>query len=663
MTSKYRALTAKEIEQLIRQGCNCKDWSKLEVAEGFEAGRIKSTAFSGSIKLGAFDKEISLFGGISRPTGISNAVICNCVIGDNAYINNVGSYIANYVIEKEAVIENTDVIAVEGESSFGNGIDAAVINEAGGREVRIYDQLSAHIAYILSIYRHRPKLIANLQKIIDEYTTSVISSMGLIAQGARVVNCGEIKNVKIGPYCIIEGAKKLENGSINCSGEEPVYIGSNVIARNFILCSGARIDDAAMISDCFVGQGTILAKQFSADNSIFFSNCECLHGEACSIFAGPFTVTHHKATLLIAGLFSFFNAGSGANQSNHMYKLGPVHQGILERGCKTASSSHMYWPARVGAFTVVIGRHYTNPDISDLPFSYLIERDGEGVLIPGVNLCSTGTVRDANKWPERDKRRHAFAIDLINFNFLNPYIAQKMLNGCEILESLKATFGKQCEYCTYNGVKISRSSLEKGIDLYQLGINKFLGDCLIKRLGELQFKNEQQVYQRLLPETNIGQEKWVDLAGLIAPEQIIEELLGNIENGSVYTLDQLNQVLQLIHDNFNIYQWNWVVKVLEQRIGRKIENLKIKDILDFINEWKTSIQKYEEMFYADAQKEFSLTTQIGYGLDGDEVVKKSDFQAIRGSLEDNDFVCEIKRCIAGDIKNADSLISQMKKLQ
>ncbi len=88
-----------------------------------------------------------------------------------------------------------------------------------------------------------------------------------------------------------------------------------------------------------------------------------------------------------------------------MYKLGPVHQGVVERGSKTGSDSYMLWPAKVGAFTVVMGRHYRNSDTSDLPFSYLIEHEDESVLAPGVNLRSVGTVRDARKWPQRDRRK------------------------------------------------------------------------------------------------------------------------------------------------------------------------------------------------------------------------------------------------------------------
>ena len=104
-----------------------------------------------------------------------------------------------------------------------------------------------------------------------------------------------------------------------------------------------------------------------------------------------------------------------------MYKLGPVHQGVVERGSKTASDSYMLWPAKVGAFTVVMGRHYRNSDTSDLPFSYLIEHEDESILVPGVNLRSVGTVRDARKWPRRDRRKNPNKLDYLNFKLLSPY--------------------------------------------------------------------------------------------------------------------------------------------------------------------------------------------------------------------------------------------------
>jgi hypothetical protein len=248
----------------------------------------------------------------------------------------------------------------------------------------------------------------------------------------RIKNADVIKNVRIGDYCSINGASRLENGSINSNEAAPVLIGANVICEDFIISSGSSVTDGTTLSRCFVGQACLLGHNYSASDSLFFSNCQGENGEACAIFAGPFTVTHHKSTLLIAGMFSFMNAGSGSNQSNHMYKLGPIHQGTLERGAKTSSDSYILWPARVGAFSLVMGRHVNHADTSDLPFSYLIEQDNTTYLVPGVNLRSVGTIRDAQKWPKRDKRTDPNRLDFINYNLLSPYTIQKMMKGRQI---------------------------------------------------------------------------------------------------------------------------------------------------------------------------------------------------------------------------------------
>jgi len=663
MALEFRALSADEISQLTGQDCSCDDWSNVQVAEGFDAGKIKSAHFSGKIRLGVFEKQVSFNGGVTRPAGISNATIHNCTIGNDVYINHIRNYIANYIIEDNTIIENVDSLVVEGESSFGNGVEVAVVNEAGGREIPIYDNLSAHTAYIIAFYRHRPKVIENLQKMIADYARSVTSPMGLVAEGAKLFNCRIIKNVKIGPYSTIEGADKLENGSVNSCPEDPVYIGPRVIAEDFIACSGSKITDGTIICKCFVGQGTVSAKQYSAENSVFFANCGGFHGEACAIFAGPYTVTHHKSTLLIAGLFSFLNAGSGTNQSNHMYKLGPVHQGVIERGSKTASDSYILWPAKVGAFTVVMGRHYRNSDTSDLPFSYLIEHEDESILVPGVNLRSVGTVRDARKWPRRDKRKAPNKLDLINFKLLSPYTIQKMINGSQLLMNLKATSGETSDYFTYHSVKIKSISLDKGIKFYQTGIDKFLGNCLIHRLEGKRFKNVDELRAALSPQTDVGRGKWVDLAGLFAPEEAVKKMLDDIESGAISSLEQVDATFRSIHDNYPAYEWTWAVDVLQRRLNKMVDNITAQDIIELTTKWKTAVVELDHMLYADAKKEFAATAQTGFGIDGPEETKHSDFAQVRGTFEENSFVCEIEKHITTKTGLAEELIGRMEKLR
>lgn len=659
----FYSLSDEQINQLISQGCTCEDWSKVQVADGFKADTVKSTHFSGNVKLGVFGKQVSFFGGVSKSTGISDATIHNCTIGNNVYISRVRNYIANYVIEDDAVIDNVELLAAEGDSSFGNGVQVAVVNEAGGREIPIYDNLSAQTAYILAFYRHRPKVIEKLRKMISDYTASVTCSMGLVGKGARLINCRTIKNVKIGPASLIEGVNKLENGSINSCIEDMVHIGPGVFAEDFIACSGSEITDGVIIYKCFVGQGTVLSRQYSAENSVFFANCGGFHGEACAIFAGPYTVTHHKSTLLIAGLFSFLNAGSGTNQSNHMYKFGPVHQGVVERGSKTASDSYVLWPAKIGAFTVVMGRHYRNSDTSDLPFSYLIEHEDESILAPGVNLRSVGTVRDARKWPKRDRRKDPKKLDQINFKLLSPYTIQKMINGRDLLCKLKATSGETSEYFTYHSVKIKNSSLDRGVKLYQMGIDKFLGNCLIKRLEGKQFESPGDLMAVLKSQTSIGPGKWVDMAGMFAPEEAVEKMLSDIENGSISSLEQVADSFRSMHEYYPEYEWAWAASVLQANQGKTMEEMTADDIIELAEKWKKAVVELDNMLYADAKKEFTATAQTGYGLDGSLQEKQADFAQVRGTFEENSFVLEIEKHIARKAALGDELIGQMEQLR
>ena len=661
--SQWRDLSAEQIEQLTRQGCTCSDWSRVQAAEGFDAQRIRAVHFSGDVKLGTFRKDVSFFGGLTKPAGLYHATIHNCTIGNDVYISQVRNYIANYVIEDNVVIDNIDLLAVEGESAFGNGVEVDAVNEAGGREIPIYDELSAHTAYVIAFYRHRPQVVAKLKRMIGDYTASVTSATGRIGHGARILNARLLKNIKVGPAGVIEGVNRLENGSINSSDEDPVYIGPGVYAENFIVCSGSRITDGTIISDCFIGQGTVLAKEYSAENSVFFANCGGFHGEACAIFAGPYTVTHHKSTLLIAGLFSFLNAGSGTNQSNHMYKLGPVHQGVVERGSKTGSDSYMLWPAKVGAFTVVMGRHYRNADTSDLPFSYLIEHQDESVLAPAVNLRSVGTVRDARKWPQRDRRKDSKKLDMIHFKLLSPFTIQKMINGQNLLRQLKETSGPTSDYFAYHSVRIPKTSLERGIVLYQTGINKFLGNCLLKRLEGKEFSDVQTLRRVLKPETDIGPGKWIDLAGMFAPERLVNELLDDIESRAIGSLADLNARFRSIYEAYPAYEWAWAADVIEKQLSKSIDKITAEDVLVLTTRWKDAVLELDHTLYSDAEKEFAATAQIGFGLDGDSETKQRDFEAVRGSFQADDFAAEIEKHIAAKTELAKDLIRRTERLR
>ena len=207
----FRKLTAQEIAQLEAQGCTSHDWSLIEVAEGFDALYVRHTNFSGHNTLGVFGKEIDLPGGLKIHSGIYNATIHNCEIGNDAHLYNIHNYIANYHIGNNTCIENVNAILVDGKSTFGNGVRVPVMNEGGGREIPIFNELSASLAYILTLYRHRPKMIQELERQIDEYAEAQASDHGYIGDNVRILNCGSIKNVHIGDYAELMGVSRLKN--------------------------------------------------------------------------------------------------------------------------------------------------------------------------------------------------------------------------------------------------------------------------------------------------------------------------------------------------------------------------------------------------------------------------------------------------------------------
>ena len=635
-------LTAEQIAVLEAQSCRCENWSEVTVAEDFNPKYVRNVNFSGQVRLGSFNKIFTLAGGIRKHSGIYHATLHNVIVGDDCMVEHIRNYIANYIIGDGSYIENVTDLITYGETSFGNGTKVSVLNETGGREVAIHEHLSSHEAYITALYRHDQKLIDSINELVSKYVESSKSTFGVIGKNVEILDAMHIVNVKIGDSAKIKGASRLRNGSIVSCEEAPVNIGMNVIADDFIVESGSSITDGVTLTRCFVGQACVLGHGYSASDSLFFSNCQGENGEACALFAGPYTVTHHKSTLLIAGMFSFMNAGSGSNQSNHMYKLGPIHQGIFERGAKTTSDSYVLYPAKIGAFSLVMGRHVNNPDTSNLPFSYLIEQQGVTYIIPGVNLKSVGTVRDVRKWPSRERRKDPHRLDHINFNHLSPFTVQKMFEGIRILEMLKEASGNRADNYYYKKSIIRNASLHKGLKYYQTGIIKFLGNSFITRIQDADVSSDEGLRRALRRDNPVGAGHWLDISGLICPASEIEKLCDDLTEGKVRDLVELGSRFGQIASDYYSYEWTWAYDAIEKFWGYDLANITRSQAIDLISQWKNAVISLDKLIYDDAGKEFELTSMTGFGVDGDKVRRDADFTAVRGGgFNENPFVLEV----------------------
>ena len=654
----FRQLSTTEITALQNQGCFSSDWSKIEVCEPFSTDAVHQVRFVGTVKLGKMGGSLKTSAGESLTSGFYNCKIENCEIGNDVLVDNVQE-LKNYRVSDSVVIKNVQSIAVNETSSFGNGFEIEVLNEGGGRELKIFEKLSSQLAYMLVTYRHNTDLIKAINGMIDAYASEKSSGTGTIGSGASIINSGTISEVIIGEQAKIQGASLLKNGTIASTKEAPAYVGQDVIAKNFIILSGSKVDSGALVDSSFVGQGVAIGKQFSAEGSAFFANCEAFHGEAVCVFAGPYTVTHHKSSLLIAGMYSFYNAGSGTNQSNHMYKLGPVHQGILERGSKTGSFAYLLWPCRIGAFSVVMGKNLASFDTSDFPFSYINVDNEKSILTPGMNLFTVGTKRDAEKWPKRDKRKDPVKYDLINFDFLSPYIIQRVLTALDVLLGLYEKASKKQETVFHKGIRIKRLMLKSTRKYYDMALNIFLGEQLQKRLALIDgAPTLESVKKVLAPGAGSVPEKWLDLAGMIASEEAILKLQADIASGTINSLEKISAGLEEIHSSYDEETWSWTTRILAERLDMDVASITPDQLLELTDRWESETLKLDKMILGDAGKEFDNSSKIGFGADGDEEVRNSDFEAVRGTLDENKFIVGVR----DEMKEAEFKAAELRKL-
>lgn len=633
-------LSEQNIQQLERQGCRAVNWQLISMTPGTDLSRIRDIHFVGTVSFGDTSGTHTV-DGVELPCGLYQATIADCIIGDRVRIANIGSVIAGYHIANDVVIQDVDTLFVTPGATFGNGVELEAINEGGGRGILIMSDLTAQTAYLQGVLRHNPDFVKRLTALVEKNIAGSNKETGNIGEGARILHCGSIHNVTIGPAASLHGVQRLHNGTIASCPEHPTEIGEGVQAASFIVAEGARIDSGAILDKVFAGQGVKMGKQFSAENSLFFANCEAFHGEAVALFAGPYTVTHHKSTLLIAGMFSFYNAGSGTNQSNHMYKLGPVHQGLLERGCKTGSFSYLLLESHIPAFSVVIGKHFTNINIPHLPFSYIHEEQGVSKVIPGMNLFSVGTVRDGEKWPKRDNRKAPVKRDLIIFDVFSPYTVEKMRRGRDELLSLSESVPKEKAFMTYGGLQLNRLLLKKGAKYYSLAITRYLHGSVIDRLREalLQEQDWNRAVASLAPTVTLANSaEWTDLAGLLMPKEHLHAIEREVAEGRMTSYQQLLEALKDSFTNFSAYAWRYVYDTYGKEYGIRPDSMTIEQALSAVHEWEQASKSVHGMILEDSKREFGTFARIGYGIDRSEDERLKDFEAVRGTAETNSVV-------------------------
>ena len=592
----YRPLTSEEIEVLKSNDCWAEDWTSINVSEDFKPNYMHRVMLYGEVNIGAFSKNVEVSQGFVKHSGINNATLRNVTIGDDCLIENVGNFINNYTIGDDCYISNISTMETTEGATFGEGNLVSVLNEVGEGNVILFSDLNSQLAAFMVKHFSDKELKENIRQLIKTDIENKAPERGQIGSNVKIVNTKEITNCVINDLCEVNGASRLSDCTLLGSVHGNVYVGTGVIIENSIIAEGSSVINSVKIQDCFVGEACQLSNGFTASASVFFANSYMSNGEACAAFCGPFTASHHKSSLLIGGMFSFYNAGSATNFSNHAYKMGPMHWGILERGSKTASGAYLLMPATLGSFSVCFGKLMHHPNTRNLPFAYLIADGDKMFLIPGRNITTVGLYRDIKKWPKRDLRAPENRKSIVNFDWLSPFSVGEILKGKKILESLREVTGDNVSQYLYHEYIIPATSLHKGIKYYDIALRIYMG-AVLKRV----LKRDPAITP---PSTQIGVGDWDDLSGLLLPVSEEDRIIADLKDGTIETIQELISRFEEIDANYREYQWAWTYKMIcdyyhISEITLEDANRIHEDYIKARRSWIAEIKK-------DAEKEYAM---------------------------------------------------------
>ena len=591
----YRPLTSEEIEVLKQNNCWAEDWTSVNVGENFKPNFMHRVMLYGEVNIGGFDKNVEVSQGFVKHSGINNATLRNVTIGDDCLIENIGNFINNYTIGDNCYISNVSTMETTEGATYGEDHMISVLNEMGDGNLVLFHDLNSQLAAFMVKHFNDKVLKEKITRLIREEVRFSLPDRGTIGNNVKIINTKEITNTVVKDDCEINGASRLSDCTILSSKDASVYIGTGVICENSIISNGCSITNSVKMQDCFVGEACQVANGFTAQASVFFANSYMANGEACAAFCGPFSASHHKSSLLIGGEFSFYNAGSNTNFSNHAYKMGPLHYGTLERGTKTASGAYVLMPAKIGAFSVCFGKLMNHPDMRCLPFAYLLAYGDTMYIVPGRNITTVGLYRDIKKWPKRDKRAASCRKSIINFDWLSPFTVGEIVQGKKILEALRQAGGDNVSSYNYHEYIINATSLRKGIKYYDIALRIYMG-AVLKRAIKGGFLGK--------PTSDIGLGHWTDLSGLLLPISEEERLIDDIKNGNIESIKEILDRFIDIDNHYRQYQWTWTYRLILDYYG--LDELSDSDLPRIREDYIRARRAWVAEIRKDAEKEFAM---------------------------------------------------------
>ncbi len=686
-SSRYRHLTSREIEILVKNSNSAESWDKILVSEYFNPALVKNCEFWGMVRIGNLKQGFLEYHKLRLPIGISNSTIISCDIGDNCAIRNV-HYLSHYIIGKQCILFNVDEMITVDNAKFGNGIlkegeDESVriwvelANENGNRAVLPFEDMLPADAYIWSRNRADKKLQQRFIEMTDQLCDKKRGYYGLIGDFSVIKNSRTIKNVNFGAYCYIKGANKLKNLTVQSSKEEPTQIGEGVELVNGIIGYGNRIFYGVKSVRFVTGRNVQLKYAARLINSYLGANSTISCCEVLNNLIFPFHEQHHNNSFLIASTVQGqSNIAAGATIGSNHNSRSPDGEILAGRGFWPGLNSSFKHNSVFAPFALIAkGMYYAEINLR-IPFTLVSPGNttDEINLYPGYWFKHNMYALARNSWKfgKRDKR--VIKEQHIETDYLAPDTVESLFEGMDILQ--KAIQNALSEKnLTLNEIIARQKEIDKsatvvlndvlnhgkarvlkpaqGVALFFRMIEYYGGRALIEILKEKQLTGEpmDDVLKSLPDSLGAYIHDWENLGGQIIPKEEVRKLFEQIKDGSVRTWKEVHA----------FYDHNWE-RYPQQKNAHALHSLMrlhglstldktfVKDVL---KRSKETIQNIVDWAFKSREKDYTNPYRMATYENGEEM------KAVLGTIDSNSFLIELKETSVTMLRQIDAITANL----
>lgn len=681
--TKYRQLSAFEIEVLVRNRNTSDNWNNILVSDHFNPELVKNCKFYGLVRIGKLEPFFLSFSDLKVAVGLYDSTIISSDIGDNSVINNV-HYLSHYIIGQEVILTNINEIQTTDICKFGNGIIKEgeqesvriwleICNENGGRKILPFNGMLPGDAWLWSKYRDDDQLLERFKQLTETEFKTARGFYGKIGDRTVIKNSNIIKDVWIGSDAYIKGANKLKNLTINSGEEGRTQIGEGCELVNGSVGFGSRIFYGVKAVRFVTASHTQLKYGARLINSYMGSNATISCCEVLNSLIFPGHEQHHNNSFLCAStIMGQSNIPAGATIGSNHNSRGADGEIVAGRGFWPALCVSLKHNCKFASFTMLAKGDYNYELNIPLPFSLISIHPitNSLIIMPGYWFMYNMYALKRNAWKYGDRDQRKQKPQYLEFDFLAPDTVGEILEAIRLLEKYTGRAYYKAEGTTEPD---EEALILKGKELlndrvFHIESLTILADGIenAKRNVEIiKVRGAYECYQKmvrlygyrhLFSEDRLATAKnlkalltdlpsapkrqiWLNVGGQLIPERNVESLKDRVRNGKIHTWDELHDFYTAQGEKYPEQKRIDALAALTESLGISLRTLSREKLQELATDY-LEIQKWMvDQIVTSRKKDYSNAyRKMMYS-------NQEEMEAVVGKLSDNGFIKDQKKAL------------------